>query len=86
MRSFKLKVVKYCILNQSLFWKDPRGIMLNCVEEDEDHRIMAKMHKEACGAHHCLQNSHSRVLMAFIFIIYFAKVNAYKECQMFVGK
>ena len=29
----------------SLAWKDPRGILLNCVEEDEDQIIMNEMDK-----------------------------------------
>jgi hypothetical protein len=52
VRYFKLKVVKYCIMDQSLFWKDPKGILLNYVEEDEAQTIMTKMHKGACGGHH----------------------------------
>jgi hypothetical protein len=51
MRSFKLKAVKYCIIDQTLFWKDPRG-MLNCVDEDEAQRIMVEMHRGACGGNH----------------------------------
>lgn len=31
----KLKVVKLCILNGFLYWKDPGGILLNCLLEDE---------------------------------------------------
>jgi hypothetical protein len=30
----KLKAVKYCIIDQKLFWKDPRGIILNCITEE----------------------------------------------------
>lgn len=52
MRSFKLRVVKYCILDQYLFLKDPRGIFLNYVEEDEVERIIIEMYKGVCGGHH----------------------------------
>jgi hypothetical protein len=30
-RSIKLKVVKYYIIDEQLFWKDPGGILLNCI-------------------------------------------------------
>ena len=50
-RAFKLKVVKYCILESNLYWKDPIGILLKCVDEDEAWRIMTEMHAGACGEH-----------------------------------
>eukprot|EP00253_Pinus_taeda_P028315 PITA_28315 len=37
-RSLKLKSAKFCILNNSLYWKDPRGVVLNCLVEDEAHQ------------------------------------------------
>ena len=35
MRSLKLKASKYCILDSALYWKDPGGVLLNCLVEDE---------------------------------------------------
>ena len=32
-RSVKLKSSRYCIINGFLYWKDPRGILLNCLLE-----------------------------------------------------
>ena len=34
-RFLKLKATKFCILNQSLYWKDPGGILLSCLLEGE---------------------------------------------------
>eukprot|EP00253_Pinus_taeda_P034250 PITA_34250 len=34
-RSLKLKFVKFHILNSALYWKDPRGDLLNCLVVDE---------------------------------------------------
>ena len=34
-RSVKLKAAKFCILNQYLYWKDPGGVLLNCLLENE---------------------------------------------------
>jgi len=31
----KLKAAKFCILNQSLYWKDPEGILLSYLLEGE---------------------------------------------------
>ena len=62
MRSFKLEFVKYCILDQPLFWKDLGWILLNCVEEDEAQRIMIAMHKEACVGHHYWKSNSYQIL------------------------
>eukprot|EP00253_Pinus_taeda_P012344 PITA_12344 len=34
-RSLKHKAAKFYILNNSLYWKDPGGVLLNCLIEDE---------------------------------------------------
>lgn len=36
----KLKVVKFYILDQALYWKDVGGILLNCLLKDEEDKIM----------------------------------------------
>ena len=33
VRTLKLKVAKFCILNSALYWKDLSGILLNCLVE-----------------------------------------------------
>ena len=39
-RAFKLKATKYCIIENNLYWKDPIGILLICVNEEEAQRII----------------------------------------------
>jgi hypothetical protein len=34
-RFLKLKATKFCIVNESLYWKDPGGILLSCLIEGE---------------------------------------------------
>lgn len=34
-RTLKLKATKFCILNSALSWKDPGGVLLNCLVEEE---------------------------------------------------
>lgn len=85
MRSFKLKAIKYCILDQFLFQKDPRGILLNCVEEGEAQRIMIEMHKGAYDGHHywkaiAYKILRSRYYWPTLFSDVFAKVRACMEC------
>ena len=38
-RSVKLKSVKFCIINKYLYWKDPGGVLLNCLLEDEAQQV-----------------------------------------------
>jgi hypothetical protein len=89
-RSLKLKAVKYCIMNQSLFWKYPGGILLNCVEEDEAQRIMAEMHRGACGGHHYWKYTAYKILRAgyywpTLFSDVFAKVGIVLNVRFFQG-
>ena len=77
-----LKSVKYCIINQCLFWKDTTRILLNYVDEDEAQRIMAEMHKGACGGHHywkaiAYKIHRARYYWPTLFSNVFAKVRAY---------
>lgn len=51
MGYFKLKVIKYCIIDNYLYWKDPTIILLKCVDENESHMIIIEMHDGACGGH-----------------------------------
>lgn len=34
-RTLKLKVAKFCIMNNALYWKDPGGVLLNFLVEEE---------------------------------------------------
>lgn len=52
VRYFKLKAMRYCIINDHLFWKDPRGILLNCINEDEEERITVEFHIGSCEGNH----------------------------------
>ena len=50
-RFTKLKAAMFCILNGYLYWKDPRGILLNCLLEKEAKEKMQEFHKGDCGGH-----------------------------------
>jgi hypothetical protein len=64
----KLKATKFCILDHSLYWKDPGGILLNCLLEEEVKKYIKEFHKGDCGGHHywktTAQNTEGRVLLA----------------------
>jgi hypothetical protein len=38
-RTLKLQVIKYCINNDKLYWKDPLGFLLRCLIEYETESV-----------------------------------------------
>jgi hypothetical protein len=48
----KLKATKFCILNQSLYWKDPGGISLIFLLEEEVEKTIRESHKGDCGGNY----------------------------------
>ena len=49
-RTLKLKAAKFFVLNNSLYWKDPSGVLLNCLVEEEAKQVMEDFHKGDCRA------------------------------------
>ena len=45
VRTVKLKDAKYCIMNQYLHWKDPGGVFLNFLMENEAKQTVNEFHK-----------------------------------------
>eukprot|EP00253_Pinus_taeda_P016662 PITA_16662 len=43
-RTLKLKAAKFCVLNSALYWKDPGGVLLNCLVEEEAKQVMEDCH------------------------------------------
>ena len=50
-RLVKLKSAKYCIINDFLYWKDLRGILLHCLLEKEAQEKVSEFHHGDCGGH-----------------------------------
>ena len=79
-RSIKLKSAKFCILNEYLYWKYPRGVLLNCLLEDEAQLIMEEFHKGDCGGHHSWKVTVNKILrVGFYWQTLFSDV--YKETE-----
>eukprot|EP00253_Pinus_taeda_P009551 PITA_09551 len=45
-RTLKLKAAKFCIIKFALYWKDPGGILLNCLVEEEAKTTVDDFHKD----------------------------------------
>jgi hypothetical protein len=50
-RFLKLKALKFCILEGNLYWKDPAGILLNCLLKDEADKVLQEFHAGECCGH-----------------------------------
>jgi hypothetical protein len=66
-RFLKLKEANFCILDYSLYWKDPGGILLNCLLEEPTERAIKEFHKGDCGGHHYWKTIMHKILMARFF-------------------
>ena len=89
--SLKLKTHKYCIVNQTLIWKELGGVLLRCIDEDEFDMVITNLHSVAYGRHRYWNMTSFKILRAgyywlSLFSDAFSKVQSYIECQQFVGR
>jgi hypothetical protein len=87
----KLKARKFCIINHSLYWKDPGGILLNCLLEEEVKKAINDFQKCDCGGNHYWKTTVHKILRPgfycpSIFCDVYKEVSSYHECQFFYGK
>ena len=79
-RSLKLKAAKFCIIDIYLYWKDPGGVILNCLLEEEAKENMQEFHKGDCGGHLCWKTTAHKILrVGFYWPTFFADI-----CSSFV--
>jgi hypothetical protein len=48
-KTLKLHVVKYCISESQLYWKEPLGFLLVCLVEFEIEKVISEFHEGVCG-------------------------------------
>ena len=63
-RSLKLKATKYCLVEDQLFWKDPGGILLRCLDKSEIGGVISESHEGACGGHKYWKTTAYKILRA----------------------
>jgi hypothetical protein len=90
-RDLKLKAIRYCLIDQVLYWKDPLGVLLRCLDPQEAQRIMFDFHDSLCGGHHFWRTTTYKILRAgyfwpTLFTDVCAKIRACIKCQKFSGK
>jgi hypothetical protein len=50
--ALKLKAIKYCLIDQVLYWKYPLGFHLRCLVPQDSQRAIPDFHDSLCGGHH----------------------------------
>jgi hypothetical protein len=71
--------------------KDPGGILLNCLLEEDTERDIKEFHKGDCGGNHYWNTTTHKILrVGFywpkIFANVYKEVSNFHECQIFDGK
>jgi len=90
-RTLKLKAAKFCIMNNALYWKDPGGILLNCLVEEEAKQVMDDFDKGDCGGHLFWKMTANKILREgyywpTLFDVVYKIVTSSHECQIFQGR
>jgi hypothetical protein len=91
VRYLKLKAIRYCIVDHVLYWKDPVGVLLRCLDPDEAKKTMSDFHDSLCGGHHFWRTTTYKILRVgyfwpSLFTDVCAKIRACDKCQKFSGK
>ena len=63
-RSLNLRTTKYCLVEKQLFWKDPGGILLRCLDKSEIEGVISESHEGACGGHKYWKETTYKILRA----------------------
>ena len=87
----KLKVAKFCIIDRYFYSKDPGGLFLNCLLEEETKEKMYEFHKWDCGGHLYWKTiAHKILKVGFswptVFVDTYKQVSTCHHCQVFEGK
>lgn len=56
--------MKYCILNENLYWKYPLNILLLCLTESETKGVIERFHEGVCGGHYAWKETTHKILRA----------------------
>jgi hypothetical protein len=87
-RALKLRAIKFCIYNNLLYWKDPVGLLLRCLDKEESVEVIHQFHSIICGGHHYWKTTTHKILRVgyywpFLFSDMCAFVKSCDKCQRF---
>ena len=87
----KLKATKFCIIEQYLYWKYPRGVLLNCLLENESQHMTKEFHEGDCGGNHSWKVTVNKLLRdrfywPSLFLDVYKETTKFHQCHVFEGK
>jgi hypothetical protein len=90
-RALKLRAINFCINDNLLFWKNPIGLLLRCVNQEEAAKVMCELHNSECGGHHYWKTTTHKILRSgyywpSLFSDVYEFVKTCDKCQRFEGK
>ena len=62
VRTIKLREAKYCINENLLYWRDPSGVFLRCLDKENSMEVMQQFHSNMCGGHHYWRTTTHKIL------------------------
>eukprot|EP00253_Pinus_taeda_P022496 PITA_22496 len=89
-RFLKMKSLRYCVVDNALFWNDNNGILLTCLLKDEAEKILQEFHARDCGGHLYWKSTADKILrVGFYWPTLFGdvkkRVTSCHKCQIFEG-
>jgi hypothetical protein len=67
-RDLRLKAMQYCLDEDGLGWKNPDGIILRCVNKEEEKKILEELHSGHCGGHFSARTTAHKILRARLLL------------------
>ena len=62
--ALKIKSVKFCIIDNLLYWKELSGVLLRCLDKEESVQVMHHFHSSTSGGHHYWKTIAHKILKA----------------------
>jgi len=82
-QTLRLQAQRFVISNGQLYWKDPDGILLLCLVENETHKVMGEFHGAISGGYYSLKTvAHKTLKAIFYWPTLFGEVHSQvRACQ-----
>ena len=86
-----MQATKYFLTQEGLGWKNPNGLILKCVAEEESRRLIEGFHSGFCGVHFAAKTTTHKILRAgyyrpTLYMDVDKSVGNCQKCQLFTGK
>lgn len=61
-RSTKLQAIRSIIVRNALWWRNFKGVLLKCVDQDKSKEILNEMHVGICGGCYMAKTTNHKVM------------------------